>query len=69
MPPRQKAEQAKEHNDEHHGQGNKTIAGHALFVAERTQALYIAGGQIVDQLRIGRRRAAKMLPDPFQAFK
>jgi hypothetical protein len=68
MPPRQEAKQAEEHDHQHHGQGDETVAGHALFVAQRAQALDVAGGQVVDQLRIGGGRAAKMALDPFHPF-
>ena len=42
---------------------DEAVAGDALFVAQRAQALHAAGGEIVDQARIAGGRAAKMIAD------
>src|SRR5580693_1966047 len=68
MAPGQEAKQAEEHHDEDQGQGDETIARHALLVTQRTQSLNIARSQIVDKLWIGRGRAAEMLLDSIGQF-
>ena len=50
MSPNEERAQQDEKQDD--GQDNETISRHALFIAQRTQAVHAAGGEIIDQARI-----------------
>ena len=54
-------EQTQLHGGHDDDERKKTVTRHALFVAQRAQSLNTAGGEIIDEARIARRRAAKMV--------
>jgi hypothetical protein len=55
------SDDSEERQKEDDYEGNKTVAGDALLVTERAQALDSAGGQIADQSGIGGRRALEVV--------
>src|SRR5690242_15236350 len=54
---------AEEREEEDRREDDEAVAGDAFFVAERTQSLHAAGGEVVHEFGIGRRGRAEMVAD------